>query len=722
MHRLRQYNPHYLFHANKTDTDHLSKSVFFNLSTYSSPQQRHNYNYDHLLHSCTDLNTLKQLHSSIFTSGLINNNPHLSAQLILHYFTQGETASARSLFTSVAGTNSFLWNTMIRAYAKNHQSTETLQLYMIMRRKGVGPNNYTFPFVLKACGSRSLALALEGRLIHGDVIRTGFDSDVFVQAALVDMYAKCGETDYARRVFDAMPKRDLVSWTAMITAYEQSERAEDALNLFLKMQAEEKFVSDSITEVSVASAVAQLGDSRQARSVHGHALRNEFLADVFVGNAILAMYAKCGNLQDARLVFDRMEMKDGISWNSMLSGYVQNGRANEAVSLFEEMQICSGAKARPNPVTALIMVSACAYLGSIHLGKKLHHFIINNKIKMETTLWNAILDMYAKCGELDTAAQMFHSSPQNERNVTSWNVMISAYGMHGNGKEALHLFEQMCEQGIEPNHITFTSLLSACSHSGLIEEGRKCFQHMEKYYVTPEVKHYACMVDMLGRAGLFNEALDLINKMPSEPNDGVWGALLLACRIHGNAELGEIAAKKLFNLEPEHTGYYVLMSNIYAASSKWQEVGKLRHDMKSKKLKKPAAFSVIEFGKEVHGFHTGDQSHPYRKEVFAKVEALIIEMKIAGYTPDKSCVLHDVEDEDKDHILKSHSEKLAVAFGIMNIEPGLPVQVTMNLRVCNDCHSAFKVMSHVCQRKIVLRDTNRFHHFEGGSCSCKDYW
>ncbi|KAF9620483.1 hypothetical protein IFM89_013100 [Coptis chinensis] len=689
-------------------------NLSFSSSTTFSPTPASYNNYDDddedLVRSCDNLNVLKRIHSSLLTSGLITyNNPHLAGQVISNYSKLGDLIAARSVFNATAGPNSFLWNTMIRAYANNHHPTQTLQLYLLMRRNCVGPNNYTFPFVLKACGSRSVA---EGRSVHSDVIRTGFDSHVFVQAALVDMYAKCGQTDDARWVFDGLPVRDLVCWTAMITAYEQSDRPEEALMLFHAMQAKEKFVADSVALVSVASAVAQLGDARMARSVHAYATRNNFVQDVFVDNSIVAMYAKSGNLEEAKLVFDQIKEKDGISWNSMLSGYVQNGRASEALSLFEKMLVCAGARARSNPVTALIMVSACAYLGSPHLAKELHHFVINSRVAIDTTLWNAILDMYAKCGNLDTAIQMFRSRLPIERNGSSWNVMISGYGMHGGGKEAFQLYEEMVEQGFDPNHITFTSLLSACSHSGLIEEGRKCFYDMKKHSVVPEVKHYACMVDMLGRAGYLDEALGLINKMPSEPNDGVWGALLLACRIHGNTELGELAAKNLFQLEPEHTGYYVLMSNIYAASSQWQEVRKLRQDMKSKRLKKPAAFSVIEVGKEVHGFHTADHTHPHFTQVYVKVETIVAEIKMAGYIPDGTCVLHDVEEEDKDHSLKTHSEKLAVAFGIMKIDPGLPIQVTMNLRICNDCHSAFKFISNIYQRKVIVRDANRFHHFQ----------
>ncbi|OVA03084.1 Pentatricopeptide repeat [Macleaya cordata] len=647
-------------------------------------------------------------------------SPHLSAQIIIKYSKFGDPVSARSLFDAiVVSSNSFLWNTMIRAYANEGLCTETLELYLLMRRKGVGPNNYTFPFVLKSCASRSLVS--EGKLVHGEAIRTGFESDVYVEAALVDMYAKCGQTDDGRRVFDRMSKRDLVCWTAMITAYEKSERANDSLMLFHQMQEKGGLAADSVTAVSVASAVAQLGDAKRARSIHAHSIRNGFLEDVFVGNSIIAMYSKCGNVEDARLVFNLMEGKDGISWNSMLSGYNENGRASEALLLFEQMQV-SGAK--PNPVTALIVISSCAYLGSLYLGKKMHNFIINSRLGIDTTLLNAIMDMYAKCGDLDTAVQMFNSILSSEWNVSSWNVMISGYGMHGHGQEALKLFSQMQEEGVEPNHITFTSLLSACSHAGLIEEGKKCFEDMKKLSMIPELKHYTCMVDMLGRAGFVEEAFELIKEMPSEANDSVWGALLLACKIHGNTELGEIAAKNLFHLEPEHTGYYVLMSNIYAASSKWQEVGRLREDMKSRGLKKPAAFSVIEFGKEVHGFHTADQTHPECREVYKMVGELVIKMKMAGYSPDLSCVLHDVEEEDKEHILTTHSEKLAVAFGIMKTDSrsGMPIRVTKNLRVCNDCHSAFKFISSICGRKIVVRDGNRFHHFQAGSCSCKDYW
>lgn len=675
--------------------------------------------YDQLLKSCNVLASLKQIHSSLITWGVFSQNPHLGAQFIIKYAEFGQSNTSLSVFNHLqidGKPYSFLWNTLLRSYANNGHIIETLVLYSRMRGRGILSNNYTFPYVLKACAAKSLIL--DGKAVHGDVIRTGFHSNVYVEAALVDMYAKCGQTDDGYKVFDEMSIRDLVSWTSMITAYEQAEKPEKALLLFKEMQ-QEGFLADSVTIVSVASAVGQLGDSMKGQAVHGYAICNAMLQDLHVGNSLVAMYAKCGSVENMQLVFDWMLERDGITWNSVLSGYTQNGQASEALTLFDEM-LESGCK--PNSVTALILASACAYLGSRHLGKKLHDTVVARNIKIDTNLQNALMDMYAKCGDLDAAECMFNEMDPDERDITSWNILISGYGVHGHGRKALELFKQMQEEGFEPNHITFTSVLSACSHAGLIDEGRKCFADMKTLSVKPEAKHYACLVDMLGRAGHLCEAFDTIKQMPSQPQDSVWGALLLACRIHDNKELGEIAANNLFELEPEHSGYYVLMSNIYAASNNWQDVGKLRHLMKHKGVKKPAAFSVIENGKDTYGFYTADQVSPYRKEAYTKMESVVFDLKMAGYIPDISCVLHDIEEEDKEQMLYYHSEKLAVAFGLVKIDPGEVIQVTKNLRVCNDCHSAFKIVSYLYQRKIVVRDANRFHHFEYGSCSCNDYW
>lgn len=674
--------------------------------------------YDRILHSCTSLAFLSQIHSILTTTGIIKHSVHLNARVIIKYSGFLHLQSARFVFNATDHeSSSFLWNTMLRAYANSGFCSEALEFYSLMRKTGIRPNNYTFPFALKSCAAN--LLPTYGKLLHSEIIRTGFGSDIYVEAALIDMYAGCDFIQDGRKVFDKMSKRDLVCWTSMITAYEQSEQAETALHLLHQMQ-QEGFCLDWVTAVTVASAIGQLGDAKRAQSVHGYAIRHAFFQDLPVVNSILSMYAKCGEVEKAEMIFHQTKQRNTITWNSMLTCYSQNGQASEALALFEQMKISD---VNPNQVTALIVVSSCSYLGSQQLATKIHDFIIQNKIETNLTLWNAIMDMYAKCADLDTALRMCQEVPLSHLDVTSWNTLISGYGMHGYGKEALKLFNKMISHGFQPNHVTFTSILSACSHSGLIEEGRNCFSEMEKFCVKKEPKHFACMVDMLGRGGFLDEAYELIKNMSSEPNDEVWGALLLACKIYGNATLGKVAADNLFNLEPQHTGYYVLMSNIYATSRNWQEVGRLRQDMKNKGLRKPAGVSLIEFDNKLHGFHTGEEFNSFTREIYEKLERMVVDIKMVGYVPDLSCVFHDVEEEDKHGMLSYHGEKLALAFGLMNVsDTKLAIRITKNLRVCSDCHLAFKLVSRVYGRKIIVRDVNRFHHFKDGFCSCNDYW
>ncbi|CAA7404954.1 unnamed protein product [Spirodela intermedia] len=683
---------------------------------------------DGLLKAKHSLSSLRRAHARLAVGGLLRH-PHLGAQLITGYADLGDLRAARSIFDEIHGSGSFLWNNMARVLARGGHFPATLELYSSMRQAGVPANNYTYPFILKACAST--AAVTTGRSIHGEMEKTGFATDAYAAAALLDMYAKCGEIADGRNVFEAMLIRDLVSWTAMITACEQSEEPEAALLLFRRMQEDDGLAVDRVAAISVASAIAQLGDAAPAaRTLHGHALRRGFLEDVSMGNAVLGMHAKCGDLELARRLFDGMAERDDISWNSMLSGYAQNGRAGEAMALFDEM-LAAGEE--PNPVSLLVAASACAQLGSLRLTRRLHRVVLlllgdGGGVEASAELQSAIMDMYAKCGDLESAAGIFHRCLAAGRggHVNCWNVMISGYGLHGHGEEALRLFRRMTGEGLSPDHITLTSLLSACSHAGLVEEGKQIFQEMsEKLAMAPMVKHYACVVDMLGRAGRLEEARDLIAGMPAPPNDAVWGALLGACRIHGNRELAEFAAGNLLHLEPDHSGYYVLMSNVYAASTLWPEAGKLRDLMRCRGLKKPAAFSVIEIGGEVHGFYTADQGHPERAAIYRKAAALAAEMSAAGHQPDTSCVLHDVEEEDKETLLALHSEKLAVAYGLMRLGAAAAVaviRVTVNLRICRDCHSTFKALSMAKGRTIVVRDANRFHHFAGGACSCKDYW
>ena len=497
---------------------------------------------------------------------------------------------------------------MARASCISGDFVGTLKLYSSMRKAGIPANNYTYPFVLKASSSPTMAASF-GKSIHGEILKMGFSINSHVQAALISNYGKSGEIEDARKLFDEMQERDLVTWTAMITAYEQASQAELSLLMFRQMQEEHGPVIDRVTAISVASAIAWLGDLHAAKSLHGHAVRRGFFYwDLSLENAILGMHAKCGDLGLARKLFDKMPNLDEISWNSMLSGYAQNGHCREAMSFFAKM-LAVGPE--PNSVTFLAATSACSQLGSLLLARHLHRLIIfSGDSESKEEVQNAIMDMYAKCGDLEATTSIFNRRLNSQYNydINCFNVMISGYGLHGQGHEALQLFRWMTKEGLSPDHVTFTILLSACSHAGMVNEGKQIFVEMEdKYSMKPMAKHYAGLVDMLGRAGRLQEALELIAQMAGPPTDAIFGALLGGCRIHGNGEMAQLAAGEVFELDPEHSGYYVLASNVYAAMRKWPEARKVREVMRSKRVRKTAASSVVEIAGEMQGSYASER-------------------------------------------------------------------------------------------------------------------
>eukprot|EP01018_Ginkgo_biloba_P026783 Gb_12573 [translate_table: standard] len=447
--------------------------------------------------------------------------------------------------------------------------------------------------------------------MHDFILRNSCESDVFVRTALIDMYTKCGNIETARELFDKMSNRNVVSWNAMIAGYAQNGHANEALTLFYQMQLQEE-IPDSVTIVSVLHACTRSGDLQQGRSVHNYIIQRGFESDIYVGNSLLAMYAKCGRVDVTRQLFDKMSKRNVVSWNAMIAGYTQNGHDNEALILFHQMPMV---EMTPDLATILSVLLGCANLAALQQGKWIHGYIIRSGFESDICVENSLIDMYAKCGNIQIARQLFDK--MTERDVVSWNAMIESYGMHGCGEDVLTLFSQMQQTGIRPDDITFIYVLSACSHAGLIKEGWQYFDYMtQNYGITPCMEHYACMVELLGRAGHLDEAQDFIEKMPLEPGASVWGGLLGACRIHSNIKLGKCVADHLFNLQPEHHGYYVLLSNIYAAAGRWDDVANVRTMMKDRGLKKPPGCSLIEVNNRVHAFLVGDKSHPQTEEIY----------------------------------------------------------------------------------------------------------
>jgi len=431
----------------------------------------------------------------------------------------------------------------------------------------------------------------------------------------------------------------------------------------------------------------------------------------------MGMYARCGKIDIARGFFDEILEKDLVSWASMIEAYTQADLPLTALELFKQML---SQRISLDSVILLSVIHACSNLASFQQARFIHRILIRIFFENQIALETALIDLYVKCGSLVYARKMFDR--MQERNIISWSTLISGYGIHGHGKEALNLFDQM-KASIKPDHIAFLAVLSACSHGGLIVEGWECFNSMSRdFKVTPRPEHYACMVDLLGRAGRLSEALDFIERMPARPDAGVWGALLGACRIHLNVELAEVAAKSLFELDAENPGRYVLLSNIYASSGKRNKAHRIRALMKQRGVRKIAGHTIIEIKNKVYTFVAGDQSHPQTNLIYSELEKVINRIRQEGYTPDLNFVLHDVEEETKEKMLCMHSEKLAIVFGLLNTGPDSVIRIRKNLRVCGDCHTATKFISKVTGREIIVRDAHRFHHFNEGTCSCGDYW
>ncbi|KAH9301975.1 hypothetical protein KI387_013558 [Taxus chinensis] len=635
--------------------------------------------------------------------------------LIAMYAKCGNIGIARMLFDKMSKRDVVSWNAMIAAYAQNGHDKETFALFGRMLLSGVKPNSVTMVSILPVC-ARSADL-LKGKEIHNYIIKYAFESNILVRNALIDMYAKCRCIQVARQLFNRMPKKDTVSWNAMISGYVFAGHGSEALELFSQMQLE-NVKPNEVTMLCVLPAFADNTDPDQKKWIHEFITRSGLESNLSAATALVSMYAKCGKVEAAKNVFEKMSNKDVLAWNAMITGYAQNAYVHEALRLFYQMQLEG---VIPNSSTIVSVLSVCTNLAALRQGKCIHTYIIRSSVELDVSVHNALVTMYSKCGSLKTARRLFDEI--SEKDVVSWNAMIAGYGMHGHGKDALVLFSQMQQVGLKPDYVTFIEVLSACSHAGLVNEGWQYFDIMSRdYSITPRMEHYACMVDLLGRAGLLYEAYDFIKTMPIEPEANVWGALLGACRKFHNIKLGKCVSERLLELEPQNVGHYVLLSNIYAATGRWDDVTKVRKLQKDRGLKKSPGYSWIEIKNRVHAFVMRDRSHPETDKIYARLKSLAEQMKVAGYVPDTNFVLHDVEEEVKEDLLFSHSEKLAIAFGLINTKPGTPLWITKNLRVCGDCHTASKLISKIEGREIIVRDANRFHHFKDGLCSCGDYW
>ncbi|KAF5771904.1 putative tetratricopeptide-like helical domain superfamily, DYW domain-containing protein [Helianthus annuus] len=620
----------------------------------------------------------------------------------IHAMTkQSFTLLSRHLPFTVGNTTyptSTSWNTHFRELTKHGNYQQSLTLYRHMLRSGSTPDAFTFPVLLKSCAL--LSLPISGTQLHCHIIKTGCHSEPFVQTGLISLYSKCWLIEDAHQLFDESPhsQKLTVCYNALVAGYTRNDRFVTGFELFCRMRLLGVRV-DAVTMLGLIPGCNDPGRLMFAESLHGFVAKCGLDADLCVANCLLTMYVRCGSKELARKFFDWVPVKELGTWNAMINGYAQNGYATEALELYREMESLG---LDPNPITLVGVLSSCAHLGAQTIGVDVEKKIQNSSFKHNIFVNNALINMYARCGNLTKAQEIFDSMV--EKNLVSWTAIIGGYGMHGDGETAVHLFNEMIQASIRPDGPVFVSVLSACSHAGLTDIGLGYFDSMKmEYGLKPGPEHYSCVVDLLGRAGRLDDAQMIINKMPMEPDGAVWGALLGACKIHKNVDLAEYAFDRVIKLEPTNIGYYVLLSNLYTEVNDTEGVLRVRVMMREKRLRKDPGYSYVEHKGRTHLFVAGDHNHPQTDEIYAMLSRL--------------GDLIDVSSGDM-----VHSERLAIAFALLITEVGQDILVIKNLRVCGDCHVFIKLVSKVVDRRFIIRDPTRFHHFKDGVCSCKDYW
>ncbi|CAA7025518.1 unnamed protein product [Microthlaspi erraticum] len=622
---------------------------------------------------------------------------------------------ARTVFHSMSERDLISWNSIIDGLAQSGLEVEAVLLFMQLLRCGLTPDQYTLTSVLKATSSLPESLSLN-KQVHVHAIKFNNVADSYVSTALIDAYSR----NRCMREAEALFERnsfDPVAWNAMMSGYTQSHDGHKTLKLFALMHKQGER-SDDFTLATVLKTCGSLFAMNQGKQAHAYAVKSGYDLDLWVSSGILDMYVKCGDMKAAHFAFNSIPVPDDVAWTTMISGCIENGEEERAFHVYSQMRLMG---VLPDEFTIATLAKASSCLTALEQGRQIHANALKLNCTGDPFVGTSLVDMYAKCGNIDDAYTLFTRIEM--RNIAAWNAMLVGLAQHGEGKEALQLFKQMESLGIKPDKVTFIGVLSACSHSGLVSEAHEYIKTMHQDYgIKPEIEHYSCLADALGRAGLVREAEELIESLSMEASASMYRALLAACRVKGDTETGKRVATKLLELEPSDSSAYVLLSNMYAAASKWSEMKLARVMMKGQRVKKDPGFSWIEVKNKIHLFVVDDRSNPESESIYRKVKDVIRDIKQEGYVPETDFTLVDVEEEEKERALYYHSEKLAVAFGLMNTPPSTPIRVIKNLRVCGDCHNAMKYIAKVYNREIILRDANRFHRFKAGQCSCGDFW
>lgn len=571
------------------------------------------------LHKCTNLNHIKQVHAQILKQNL-HQDLYVAPKLISAFSLSQEMSLAINVFKQIPDPNVHLYNTFIRACVQNSHSLLAFETFFEMQRNGLFADNFTYPFLLKACNGQSWLPLV--KMIHNHLEKYGFFQDLFVPNSLIDSYCKCGLSGVksAMRLFKVMDERDVVSWNSMIRGLLKVGELSEACKLFDEMP-----MKDAVSWNTILDGYVKAGEMNKAFGLFESMPER----NVVSWSTMVSGYCKAGDMEMARMLFDRMPVKNLVSWTIIVSGYAVKGLAKDAIRSFEQME---EAGLKPDDGTVISILASCAESGLLGLGKRVHTSIERIRYKCSVNVSNALVDMYAKCGQVDRALSVFNG--MSKKDLVSWNCMLQGLAMHGNGEKALQLFSIMREEGFRPDKVTLVAVLCACVHAGFVDEGIRYFNNMERDYgIVPHIEHYGCMVDLLGRGGRLKEAYRLVQSMPLEPNVVIWGTLLGACRMHNAVGLAEEVLDCLFKLEPSDPGNYSLLSNIFASAGDWSSVANVRLQMKNFGIQKPSGASSIEVDDEVHEFTVFDKSHPKSDKIYQMINRLGLDLKRVHVVP-----------------------------------------------------------------------------------------
>ncbi|XP_020104153.1 pentatricopeptide repeat-containing protein At5g39680-like [Ananas comosus] len=637
--------------------------------------------------------------------------------LINLYVKCGRLDIARHVFDVMPERNVVSGNALMVGYFHSGYPFKAVELFKSIDfgELADGPNEYIFTTALSACAN--IGAHEEGRQCHAYVLKSGLVLYAHVRNSLLHMYSKCSGMEDALGVFKALPSFDVFAFNSMINGFLDHGQLTQAVAL-LSCMVKEIVRWDHVSFIAVLGLCAGLKDSTLGRQVHCQILKRRMEFSVFVGSAIIDMYGKCGDAQNAQIVFEMLQNKNVVSWTAVMAACAQNECFEDALKLFLKMEIDG---ISPNEFTYAVALNSCAGLSALRNGDALNAHIEKSGYKSSPSIDNALINMYSKSGSIEDAMRVF--TTMSHHDIISWNSIITAYSHHGLAREALEAFNNMLAAAEVPTYVTFIGVLSACGHLGLVDEAFYYLNHsMQELGIKPGIEHYTCIVGLLCRAGLLNEADWFMRSTGTDWDIVAWRTLLSACQVHKNYGLGHRVANHIIELNPSDVGTYILLSNLYAKENRWDGVVKIRKIMRERYIKKEPGVSWIQVGSVVHVFTSEDKKHPWMTQINEKLAELIGQIKLIGYVPNIDSVLHDVEDEQKEEYLRYHSEKLAIAFGLIRTPQGAPIHVMKNLRICDDCHVAIKLISIVTKRRMVLRDASRFHRFEGGVCSCDDYW